>query len=150
MSTKGFDEFFWSHCKNEELKEAVKEVRSIGPAAYEQTYKKGLPGFYALADNRSLKEMLGNTDLSLEEVERFDASLPFAKGYGWGGDLNLEYIFEKLYCEESGQGYPRERAVPENYGMHLWIFKKAGSSRTHYETFSELAGHSQRRRGPQH
>lgn len=40
-------------------------------------------------------------------------SLPFAKGYGWGGDLNLEYIFEKLFCEEGGQGYPRERAVPE-------------------------------------
>ena len=40
-------------------------------------------------------------------------AIPFAKGYGWGGDLNLEYIFEKLYCEESGQGYPRERAVPE-------------------------------------
>ncbi|MBQ1490455.1 MAG: hypothetical protein IIZ39_00730, partial [Blautia sp.] len=29
------------------------------------------------------------------------------------GDLNLQYIFEMLYCEESGQGYPRERAVPE-------------------------------------
>ncbi len=40
-------------------------------------------------------------------------ALPFAKGFGWGGDLNLEYIFEKLFCEESGQGYPRERAVPE-------------------------------------
>ena len=40
-------------------------------------------------------------------------ALPFAKGFGWGGDLNLEYIFEKLYAEESGQGYPRERAVPE-------------------------------------
>ena len=40
-------------------------------------------------------------------------SLPFAKGFGWGGDLNLEYIFEKLFCEPSGQGYPRERAVPE-------------------------------------
>lgn len=40
-------------------------------------------------------------------------ALPFAKGFGWGGDLNLEYIFEKLLVEESGQGYPRERAVPE-------------------------------------
>ena len=40
-------------------------------------------------------------------------AIPFAKGFGWGGDLNLEYIFEKLFCEESGQGYPRERAVPE-------------------------------------
>lgn len=39
-------------------------------------------------------------------------SLPYAKGFGWGGEKNLEYIFEKLYCEEGGQGYPRERAVP--------------------------------------
>ena len=41
------------------------------------------------------------------------SSIPFALGFGWGGDLNLEYIFEKLFCEPSGQGYPRERAVPE-------------------------------------
>ena len=40
-------------------------------------------------------------------------AIPFAKGFGWGGDLNLEYIFEKLSAEESGQGYPKERAVPE-------------------------------------
>ena len=40
-------------------------------------------------------------------------AIPFAKGFGWGGDLNLEDIFEKLYAEESGQGYPKERAVPE-------------------------------------
>lgn len=37
-------------------------------------------------------------------------ALPFAKGYGWGGELNLEYIFEKLFIEEGGLGYPRERA----------------------------------------
>lgn len=40
-------------------------------------------------------------------------AIPFAKGFGWGGELNLEYIFEKLFCEKSGQGYPRERAIPE-------------------------------------
>ena len=40
-------------------------------------------------------------------------SIPFALGFGWGGDLNLEYIFEKLFCEPSGGGYPKERAVPE-------------------------------------
>ena len=40
-------------------------------------------------------------------------SLPFALGFGWGGDLNLEYIFEKLFCEPSGGGYPKDRAVPE-------------------------------------
>lgn len=46
-------------------------------------------------------------------------ALPFAKGFGWGGDLNLEYIFEKLYVEESGQGYPRERAVPEQRNKRI-------------------------------
>lgn len=40
-------------------------------------------------------------------------SLPFAKGFGWGAELNLQYIFEKLFEGESGQGYPRERVVPE-------------------------------------
>lgn len=46
-------------------------------------------------------------------------ALPFAKGFGWGGDLNLEYIFEKLFAEESGQGYPRERAVPEKQNKKI-------------------------------
>lgn len=40
-------------------------------------------------------------------------ALPFAKGFGWGAELNLEYIFEKLFEGESGQGYPKERVVPE-------------------------------------
>ena len=38
---------------------------------------------------------------------------PFAKGYGWGGELQLDYIFEKLFSEEFGNGYPKERVVPE-------------------------------------
>ena len=40
-------------------------------------------------------------------------ALPFAKGYGWGGSLNLEYIFEKVFGFGSGNGYPPERVVPE-------------------------------------
>ncbi len=46
-------------------------------------------------------------------------AIPFAKGYGWGGDLNLGYIFEKLFCEPSGQGYPKERAVPEQRNKRI-------------------------------
>lgn len=38
-------------------------------------------------------------------------AIPFAKGFGWGGELNLQYIFEKLFAEEGGQGYPKERAA---------------------------------------
>lgn len=40
-------------------------------------------------------------------------ALPFAKGFGWGAELNLEYIFEKLFGFESGKGYPKDRVVPE-------------------------------------
>lgn len=40
-------------------------------------------------------------------------ALPFAENYGWGGELNLEYIFEKLFCAPGGGGYPKERVEPE-------------------------------------
>lgn len=72
-----------------------------------------------LACNSFPKVLCGHIEDSLDaytfaQINDGNAvALPFAKGFGWGGDLNLEYIFEKLFCEESGQGYPRERAVPE-------------------------------------
>ena len=40
-------------------------------------------------------------------------ALPFAENFGWGGELKLEYIFEKLFCAPGGGGYPPERVVPE-------------------------------------
>lgn len=40
-------------------------------------------------------------------------AMPFAKGCGWGMELNWEYTFEKLFGFGSGNGYPAERAVPE-------------------------------------
>lgn len=40
-------------------------------------------------------------------------AIPFAKGFGWGGELNLEYCFEKLFGFGHGQGYPPERREPE-------------------------------------
>ncbi|MCR5754107.1 MAG: RpiB/LacA/LacB family sugar-phosphate isomerase [Acetatifactor sp.] len=40
-------------------------------------------------------------------------AIPFAENFGWGGELNLEYIFEKLFCAPGGGGYPPERVVPE-------------------------------------
>lgn len=36
-------------------------------------------------------------------------SLPFAKGFGWGAELNVKYIFEKAFTGEKGLGYPPER-----------------------------------------
>lgn len=41
------------------------------------------------------------------------AAFPFAKGFGWGAELNLEYCFEKLFNGPRGLGYPKERVIPE-------------------------------------
>lgn len=65
-------------------------------------------------------------------------SIPFAKGFGWGGDLNLEYIFEKLFCEESGQGYPKERAVPEKRNKKILDQVKTITYRKLPEILKEL------------
>lgn len=41
-------------------------------------------------------------------------ALAFAKGFGWGAELNVRYIFEKAFTTgERGQGYPLERAEPQ-------------------------------------
>lgn len=37
-------------------------------------------------------------------------SLALNKGYGWAADVNLNYIFEKLFQDEAGRGYPEARA----------------------------------------
>ncbi|MEM5768036.1 MAG: RpiB/LacA/LacB family sugar-phosphate isomerase [Bacillota bacterium] len=41
-------------------------------------------------------------------------AIPFAKGFGWGGEINLTYIFERLFGCASGQGYPKEWAEAEH------------------------------------
>ncbi|AWB65608.1 hypothetical protein C2869_03775 [Saccharobesus litoralis] len=40
-------------------------------------------------------------------------ALPFAKGFGWGAELNARYIFEKALTGERGAGYPVERREPQ-------------------------------------
>lgn len=46
-------------------------------------------------------------------------SLPFAKGFGWGGECNLEYIFEKLFGLGSGNGYPAEKREVERQNKKI-------------------------------
>ena len=46
-------------------------------------------------------------------------ALPFAENFGWGGELNLQYIFEKLFCAPGGGGYPKERVVPEQRNKRI-------------------------------
>ena len=40
-------------------------------------------------------------------------ALPFAKDFGWGAELKLEMIFQQLFGFGHGNGYPKERVVPE-------------------------------------
>lgn len=40
-------------------------------------------------------------------------SMGYAKGFGWGSELTLVNIFEKLFEGEFGEGYPKERVEPE-------------------------------------
>ncbi len=40
-------------------------------------------------------------------------SLALNKGYGWAADFNLKYIFEKLFLDTAGGGYPVERKVSQ-------------------------------------
>ncbi len=46
-------------------------------------------------------------------------SLPFAKGWGWGAEVNLEYVFEKLFVMEPGGGYPESAAASEKRNAGL-------------------------------
>lgn len=38
-------------------------------------------------------------------------SMPYAKGFGWAAELNLEDCYAKLFEGEPGAGYPKERAA---------------------------------------
>jgi ribose 5-phosphate isomerase RpiB len=65
-------------------------------------------------------------------------ALPFAKGFGWGGELNLEYIFEKLFGFGHGQGYPKERVVPEQRNKHILDEVRSKTLRPLLDCLSEL------------
>lgn len=46
-------------------------------------------------------------------------SMPYAKGFGWAAELNLEDCYRKLFEGEPGAGYPKERAeiMAKNRGI---------------------------------
>ena len=65
-------------------------------------------------------------------------AIPFAENFGWGGELNLTYIFEKLFCAPGGGGYPKERVVPEQRNKKILDGVKAITHRPLTEILSEL------------
>ncbi|NCB32482.1 MAG: hypothetical protein EOM64_01135 [Erysipelotrichia bacterium] len=41
-------------------------------------------------------------------------SIPFAKGFGWGAELNIHTMFEKAFGSPKGMGYPADRRESQN------------------------------------
>jgi len=65
-------------------------------------------------------------------------AIPFAENFGWGGELNLEYIFEKLFCAPGGGGYPPERVVPEQRNKKILDQVKEVTHRDMVSILNEL------------
>jgi ribose 5-phosphate isomerase RpiB len=40
-------------------------------------------------------------------------SLALNQGYGWAGDVNLQFIFDRIFSVERGAGYPAHRKEPQ-------------------------------------
>ncbi len=60
-------------------------------------------------------------------------ALAFAKGFGWGAELNVRYIFEKAFTTgERGQGYPIERAEPQQRNAVILNDVKAAVVKDNY------------------
>ena len=60
-------------------------------------------------------------------------SLPFAKGYGWGAELNVRYIFEKAFTGEKGMGYPPERRESQVTNAGILDKVKAATTKPYLE-----------------
>ncbi|QJR81646.1 RpiB/LacA/LacB family sugar-phosphate isomerase [Alteromonas pelagimontana] len=65
-------------------------------------------------------------------------SLPFAKGFGWGAELNIKYIFEKAFTGEKGQGYPPERKASQVENAGILNKVKADISKGFMESLKSL------------
>lgn len=46
-------------------------------------------------------------------------SIPFAKGFGWGGEINLNNVFVKAFGSPKGMGYPDGRKEAQNRNAAL-------------------------------
>ncbi|WP_371192744.1 RpiB/LacA/LacB family sugar-phosphate isomerase [Glaciecola sp. SC05] len=66
-------------------------------------------------------------------------ALAFAKGFGWGAELNLKYMFEKALTGERGAGYPIERRAPQVQNAGILAEVKAAVLKSDYlETLASI------------
>jgi hypothetical protein len=61
-------------------------------------------------------------------------SLTLNQGYGWAGEVNLRFIFDRVFSVERGAGYPAHRVVAQReYRMQL-----EGVSNMTHRPFAEI------------
>ena len=65
-------------------------------------------------------------------------ALPFAKDFGWGAELKLEMIFRQLFGFGHGNGYPKERVVPEQRNKKILDGVKALTYRPLLDILKDL------------
>ena len=65
-------------------------------------------------------------------------ALPFAKDFGWGAELKLEMIFRQLFGFGHGNGYPKERVVPEQRNKKILDGVKAVAYRPLIDILKDL------------
>ena len=67
-------------------------------------------------------------------TERQSRDVYKRQGYGWAGSINLEYIFEKLFADPAGAGYPKERAKSQAMSRQTL----AGISKLSHKDFTDI------------
>ncbi len=65
-------------------------------------------------------------------------ALPFAKDFGWGAELKLEMIFQQLFGFGHGNGYPKERVIPEQRNKKILDGIKAKTYRPLIDILKDL------------
>jgi ribose 5-phosphate isomerase RpiB len=61
-------------------------------------------------------------------------SLALNQGYGWASDVNLKFIFDRIFSVERGAGYPPHRAIPQRE----YRIKLEEVSKLTHRTFAEI------------
>lgn len=65
-------------------------------------------------------------------------ALPFAKGFGWGAELNLNNIFTRAFGSPKGMGYPDGRKEAQNRNANLLFEVKAQVAKPLLEALSAI------------
>ncbi|MBF9016986.1 MULTISPECIES: RpiB/LacA/LacB family sugar-phosphate isomerase [unclassified Oceanispirochaeta] len=61
-------------------------------------------------------------------------SLALNQGYGWAGDVNLDFLIQRLFSVQSGCGYPAQRQIPQGESRK----KLADISTIAHRSFGEI------------